>query len=274
VTTGADPNDSQIALPSGTMQHKILFRGGTYGRYVPTGHLVYYRSGTIMAVPFDPDRLELQGTPAPVQEGVLQSAANTGAGQFTFSERGTLVYVPGSPQQGDFGMVWVDRKGTEQSLPLSSAIYTNVRLSPDGQRSALVLENDIWIYDLSRDTLTRLTFEGVNSNAQWTPDGKRIAFNSSREGSSANIYWKLADGTGPEERLTTSANGQFADSFTPDGKTLLYNEADPKTGVDLWVLPLDGERKPRLYLQTPFNERTSRISPDGRWVAYLSGSRS
>src|SRR5262249_13251299 len=129
---------------------------------------------------------------------------------------------------------------------------------------------DIWVYDLSRDTLTRLTFEGVNVNAQWSPDGKRIFFNSSRGGGALNIYSKLADGTGPEERLTTSQNLQRPAGTTPDGKFLMYTEQAPKTTSDIWVLPLEGDRKPRLYLQTPFSEQTPRISPDGRWVAYLS----
>ena len=277
--TFSGPDDANIAIQRlDSSESKVLIRGGTYARYVPTGasaglktgHLVYYHAGTIMAVSFDPYRLELRGAPAPIQQGVMSSVGNIGAAQFSFSDRGTLVYVPGGPQLGHFTMVWVDRNGREESLPALSRVDSNVRLSPDGRRAALTLENDIWIYDLSRGTESRLTFEDINTGPQWTPDGKRIAFRRGRGSSESNIYWKLADGTGPEERLTTSQNPQLAASFTPDGKTLMYSEIDPKTKYDLWVLPLEGQRKPQVYLQTPFNEGTGRISPDGRWVAYLS----
>jgi serine/threonine-protein kinase len=269
VDSGGNADDWQIAVqPRGATEHKILVLGGTYGRYVPSGHLVYYRAGTIMAVPFDLDRLELRGTPAPAQEGVMSSPGD-GAGQFSFSDRGMLAYIPGRAAQGEFELVWVDRNGRSQNLPTSSRVYSNVRPSPDGQRAAFELENDIWIYDLSRGTQSRLTFEGVNATPLWTPDSQRIAFTSIR-GKSSGIYWKLANGTGREEVLSTSAGTQNPSSFTPDGKTLMYNMTSAGTLGDLWVMPLNGERKAIPYLQTPAGETTGRISPDGRWVAYLS----
>jgi serine/threonine-protein kinase len=258
-----------------TGEQKVLIRGGTYPQYVATGYLVYYRVGTIMAVPFDTARLAVLGTPAPAIEGVMSAAANTGAAQFSVSSLGSLVYVPGGPEAGaELTLVWVDRKRTEQPLPAPPHAYGNPSLSPDGRLVALDIadagKSDIWIYDLLRDTLTRLTFEGVNTFPIWTPDGKRVAYKSQR-GSSFNILWKPADGSGAEERLpTVSGTFQAPLSFSPDGRTLVYYQEDPKTGYDLWMLPLQGERKPQPFLQTPFNERTARLSPDGRWLAYLS----
>jgi dipeptidyl aminopeptidase/acylaminoacyl peptidase len=117
--------------------------------------------------------------------------------------------------------------------------------------------------------MTRLTFEGSNDFSVWTPDGKRVAYRSQRS-RLPNLFWKPADGSGSEERLTTSDNQQTPTSFSPDGKALLYSEQNPKTSYDLWALPLEGERKPRLVLQTPFDERVPNLSPDGRWVEYLS----
>ena len=275
VGTGGSSDDATIAAYHlDTDEQEVLIRGGTFPSYVPTGHLTYYRAGTIMAVPFDASRSEVRGTPAPALEGVMAGAGNTGAAQFSFSRVGALVYVPGGPQAGaQFMMVWVDRKGVEQPLPAQPHAYANPKLSQDGRKAALDITEadkaDIWIYDLMRDTLTRLTFDGINALPFWTPDGKRIAYRSIRP-PNVNIYWRPADGSGAEERLTTSQSNHAPHGFSPDGRTLLYNAADPKTGWDIWMVPLEGERKPRPILQSPFNERGPKLSPDGRWLAYVS----
>jgi Tol biopolymer transport system component len=167
----------------------------------------------------------------------------------------------------------VDRKGVAQPLPAPPHAYFNPRLSPDGRQVVFNIgeagKSDIWIYDLMRDALTRLSFEGINAFPLWTPDGKRVVYRSQRSGA-YNIFWQPADGSGAEELLTTSQFLQTPFSFSPDGRTLAYNIQAPKTAYDIWRLPLDGERKPQLFLQTPFNERVQQISPDGRWMAYAS----
>jgi len=275
IGVGTSYDDANIVVQRlDSAEPKVLIRGGTYPQYAPTGHLVYYRAGTIMAVPFDASRLEVRGTPAPALEGVMSGAGGTGAGQFSFSSLGSLVYVPGGPQDlAQQTLVWVDRKGAAQPLPAPPHAYANPRFSPDGRQVAFDIaeagKQDIRIYDLMRDTLTRLTFEGINAFPVWTPDGKRVAYRSQQSGA-FNIFWKPADGSGAEERLTTSPNNQSPSYFSLDGRTLGYILQNSKTGWDLWELPLEGERKPRPFLQTPFNEITQRLSPDGRWVAYLS----
>ena len=271
VAVGTTPDNNQIAVqPPGSSEHKVVLRGGTHARYVSTGHLVFSRASTLMTVPFDLERLELRGTPSPVVEGVM--GAPSGAAQFSVSDTGSLAYLAGAAQSGDLALVWVDRRGVAQPLPAPLRPYRGPRLSPDGRQIAVGIGNDIWIYNVVRDTLTRLTFEGSNAgtSALWTPDGQRIVFPSARSGGAANLFWKPSDGSGVEERLTAAKNPQRAGSFLPDGRTEIYSEADPKTGADLWVLPLEGDRKPYPFLQTPFAEDAPRVSPDGRWVAYSS----
>jgi len=271
-TAGALFVNAQVGVQSvATGERKYLIQGGVYPRYAPTGHLVYAQSGILMAVPFDPQRQTVTGTGAPVAEGVMQSPTN-GHAQYSFSATGALVYVPGGVQAAQLGLVWVSRNGAEQPLAAPAKSYLNPRVSPDGRRVAVGItsqESQVWQYDISREALTRFTFEGtVNGYPSWTPDGKRIAFISNKEGP-LNIFWQLADGSGGLERLTTSEDLQTPNSWSPDGKLLAFNEITPSTGIDVSVLRLS-DRKAQPILQTPFNESAPRFSPDGRWLAYIS----
>ena len=150
--------------------------------------------------------------------------------------------------------------------------YQFPRLSPDGRRVSVSIaeqETQIWLYDLSRETMSRFTFEGnTNGNPTWTPDGKRIAFESNRKGA-VNLFWQLADGSGGLERLTTSENFHAPSSWSADAQLLAFIEANPTTGYDIWVLRMS-DRKALPFLQTPFLESAPRFSPDGRWLAYIS----
>jgi eukaryotic-like serine/threonine-protein kinase len=217
----------------------------------------------------------------PVVEGVLQSPV-TGDVQYSLSATGSLVYVSGGIEsETQSRLVWVSRNGTEQILAAPAHTYWSPRLSPDGRRVAAVIqqesETQIWLYDLSRETLTRLTFEGkANTNPAWAPDGKRIAFTSNKEGP-LNIFWQLADGSGGLERLTTSEYIHVPSSWSPDGQVLAFFEVNPTTQRDIWVLRMgdpsigSGQvRKAQPFLRTPFNESAPRFSPDGRWLAYYS----
>jgi serine/threonine protein kinase/Tol biopolymer transport system component len=265
--------NAQVAVQMvGKGERRNLIQGGTHPRYSPSGHIVYAQGGNLMAVPFDPQRLTATGAAIPVVEDVLQSTSS-GAAQFSISATGSLVYVKGGIQSVQSRLVWVSRNGGEQPLPAPAHAYLGPRLSPDGRMVAVAIqeqEAQIWQYDLSRETLTRWTFEGSNNvGPTWSPDGKRIAFNSNNKGGPLNIFWQLADGSGGLERLTTSQYANVPMSWSPDGKLLAFLEVNPTTGYDIWVLRMD-DRKAQLFLRTPFNESVPRFSHDGRWLAYVS----
>jgi serine/threonine protein kinase/Tol biopolymer transport system component len=251
-----------------------LVRGGAYGRYLPSGHLVYVNRGTVFAVPFDVYRLEVHGTPAPVLD---QVGSNTGqsSAQLDFSQTGTLIYRSGGAGGGLLTVAWLDGAGKVQPLIAKPGNYGIPSLSPDGRRLALdVTEGsgtDIWLYDWQRDTMTRLTFTGNAIAPLWSPDGRYIAFRTV-EGMSVT----RSDGAGKPQSLTQSKNLQAPWSFIPDGKRLAYFEQGSRTVYDLWTVPLESDDaglragKPEVFLQTPADERYPSFSPDGRWMAYSS----
>jgi serine/threonine protein kinase/Tol biopolymer transport system component len=271
---------AQIAVQSvGTGERRNLIQGATQPRYASPGHLVYAQRGNLTAVPFDPQRLTATGAAVPMVDGVLQSSL-TGAAQYSLSATGSLAYVPGGVQSTQSRLVWVNRNGAEQPVAAPARAYLNPRLSPDGRRVAVTIteqESQTWLYDFSRETLTRFTFgASANLNPAWTPDGKRIAFQSNKEGPS-NLFWQLADGSGGLERLTTSEYTQAPSSWSRDGQLLAFIEITPTTGYDLWVLrmgdPSAGSgqvRKAQPFLRTPFDEGAPQFSPDGRWLVYIS----
>ena len=173
---------------------------------------------------------------------------------------------------GSSRLVFVDHKGRVEPINSPPQAYAQPRLSPEGKRVAITIfgaKTDIWIYDLSHDTLTRLTFEANSDYPLWTPDGRRIAYRSTKSGTQ-NIFWKPADGSGTEERLATSQYNQSPTSWSSDGKTLAFYQIDPKTGRDIWILAMEGNRKARPLLATPFEETGAVFSPDNRWLAYVS----
>jgi hypothetical protein len=269
--TGGTIAIPKIAVQSiATGNRRDLIMGGSFPRFAASGHLIYAQAGTLMAVPFDPQRLEIKGAAVPVIEDVARSTAGADATQYSISATGTLAYVSGGTEANQRRMVWVSRIGMEQPLPAPSHAYQYVRLSPDGRRVAVELDSQIWLYDFARDNLAPFTFDGsLNQTPTWTPDGKRIAFYSNKEGGAANLFWQLADGSGGLERLTTSDYTHVPRSFSPDGQLLAFHENNPKTNKDIWVLRLS-DRKAEPFLRTPFIEGAPTFSPDGHWLAYVS----
>jgi serine/threonine protein kinase/Tol biopolymer transport system component len=254
-----------------TGETRDLIQGATSPHYLPSGHLVYAQADTLMVVPFDARHLTVTGPAVPVVEGVLVSQFYPAA-HYSTSGTGSVVYLSGGVESARRKLVWVDRKGTERPLTAPERAYRYPRLSPDGQRVAVTIEESeshIWIHDLRRDTLTRWTFSGTgNRTGAWTPNGKRIAFRSNKEGA-PNIYWQRADGSGGLERLTTSNFSQTPNSWAPDGQALAFSQTSPATGIDIWVLRM-GDHKARPFLQTPFTETAPAFSPDGHWLVYAS----
>ena len=271
-TSANDWDEARIVVQSlGTKERRDVWRGGSDARYVPTEHIVYALDDNLFAIPFDLDTLTVTGGPVPLVEGVFKADA-TASANYGISDGGSLVYVSGSGGAGPRTIVWVDRQGREEAIKVPPRTYAYARLSPDGSRVALDIrdqENDIWTWDLARETLARLTFDpGINRVPVWTRDGKRVAFSAQR-GGAENIYWQAADGSGAPEPLTEIPNVSIGpQAFSPDGTQLLFQETSAPHNISL--IKLDGERKPELLLQTSFDEANPDISPDGRWLAYES----
>src|SRR5712692_10007581 len=270
-THGYNYEDADIVVYSiASGQRKTVQHGGFYPRYLPSGQVVYTHEGTLFAVPFDVDRLEARGTPAPVLDQVDYNAG-TGSAQLDFSQTGTLVYRSGGAGGGLVTVQWLDAAGKTQPLLAKPGAYTRTSLSPDGNMLAISTV-DILVYGWQRDTMTRLTFGPATSQYPlWSPDGRYILFQAS-----GGMFWTRSDGAGKPQPLTQSKNNQFPWSFTADGKRLVFMEQSPETGFDLWTVPLENESaglragKPEPFLQTPFNERHGSFSPDGRRMAYAS----
>ena len=268
--TGTDA--AQIAVRDlRTGVQKILIRGGGDAHYVTSGHLVYTASGTLRAVPFDLSRLEVRGIPVPMVPRLYTAGT---AGDFAVASDGTLIYVDALAGAANARtLAWVDRTGREQPIAAPPRAYSFPRLSTDGTRIAVRSadqEADIWIWDLMRETLTRLTLDQAGASTPiWTPDGRRIIFGSTRAGAQ-NLWWQAADGSGAAERLAQSDSLQTPTSVSPDGRDLVFFGLTPGTARDLMRLPLDGTRRATPILQTRFNEVNGEVSPDGHWLAYES----
>jgi eukaryotic-like serine/threonine-protein kinase len=280
---GASPetvNLSDIAaLNRRTGEQKTLIHGGSHPLYAG-GFLVYGAAGTLRAVRFDPRRLAVSGEPVPVVQQVTMSAL--GAANFALSRDGSIVYVPSTLDSASAparSLVWVTRDGREEPLKLPARPYEGPRLSPDGSRIALAVidgPNDIWIGDIRRETLTRLTFDpATDQTPVWTPDGKQIIWSSQTGNGTPNLYRQAADGGGSSAPLTARPHPTFSTSISPDGRYVIGWENSPGTRQDIIAVDLNAgsgsEPRPiQPLVHTPAIEVDAEISPDGRWLAYQS----
>ncbi len=273
-TVDNSPVDARIAVHHlVTGEQKTLIDPGSHGRYVPTGHIVYGWEGELLAVPFDLAKLEVTGLPVRVLDGVLMEGTPR-ATHFSISDNGSLAYVPGGMVRDQSTLAWVDRTGKVEALPFPPSLW-GPRVSPDGTQ-ILVTRSDprgagscVWAYELERGVERRITDEtGAEYWPIWSPDGRRVVFNSRREGRTV-MASKPVDGSDPENTLVERAETWPSPySWATDG-SLAYQESERLFGkFDIWVLPPDGP--PHVFLQTTSNEFHPAISPDGRWMAYVS----
>ena len=273
-TTGGIETSQVAVLDLRTGAQKTLLRGGSQAQYVPSGHLVYAAAGTLRAVAFDLDRLEVIGTPVPVLPQVV--TLRTGVAEFDIARDGTLVYASGGVEAAAARrLMWVDRQGHEEAIRAAPVrAYVAPRLSPDGTRVALEVrdqEADIWVWDFVRETLTRVTHDpGIDWAPAWTPDGRRLVFGSQLGGGASSLFMRAADGSGAIERLTHSGNIQLPSSVSPDGKHVIFVEGSAATTEDVMMVTLDKDHRVQPLVQTSFFEGNGEISPDGRWLAYQS----
>jgi Tol biopolymer transport system component len=273
--TAAVPQPRIMVQSIESGEPKELF-AGIAARYLPTGHIVYGLSNSLFAVPFDLDTLKVTGGAVPVVENVISPL------HYVISDSGTLIYIPGTTPSGSSyrrSIVWVDRNGKEEPLSAEPNDYRTPRISPDGTKVTWTVvageKADIWTWDISRETPTRLTFDGLNRYPLWTPDGGRIAFakGDARSGLSMSIYWKAADGTGAEEKLGSAQDQLLLPwSWSKDGNTMALFEADISAGINynVGILSMEGNREWKSLLKENYIEFQPKISPDGKWVAYTS----
>jgi len=274
------PADNELVIRSlASGDEKVLLRGGFGFRYVPSGHIVYAVNRAsdrvdLAAVPLDLKSRQVIGPSVTLISDIeLSISGNTP--QFFVSETGTLVYVPASPTQSrGTRLAGVRASGQPTVIPAEPRDYSDPRVSPDGRFVAAQLQgdqNDIWVTDVVRGTLVRLSYDaGEDETPVWSPDGKVVVWAGSRANVLRGIFRRPADGTGTEELIWQLENHTHVRDWTPDGRSLIIEVGDPYMGSDIWRLDLGSPPSAKVFLQTQFNERCSRLSPDGHWLAYQS----
>ena len=257
-----------------TGERRVVFTGGVFAFYVPTGHLLFAAGETIRAVPFDLKRLEVTGPAVPVVDSVAMNPTD-GAAAFDVSENGTLAYMPVSSYVTDLNLVLVDRQGRETLALPTADRYTHPRLSPDGTRLSVDMRSpnslgDVWTYQLGRPGGIRITAEGGRDfGAEWTPDGRELIFSS--EHPFYDLHRRAADASQPEQILLAERFDHYPGSVSPDGRLFLYVLGIQNgQGAELWTVHLQGPPKPARYFGNRFNLAHPAMSPDARWIAYDS----
>lgn len=249
-------------------ERRTIHRHGSSARYVPTGHLVYMRGESLMAVPFDLAQLTVHGSSMPVVDAVITQS--TGSGYFSFSDDGCLVYLTGEAREIIQRLVW-SADGVIETTPITARAIEEPRLAPNGTRVALGIRkatSDIWTHDIAQGTLTRLTFDADNFAPIWSPDGMRLTYSSNRKGP-CQIFSQALD----EQEPTLLVGGEHdlvPGSWSPDGVQLLFTEYNPHSGAGVWVCAPASDAPPRQLVRARGNAFAPACSPDGCAFAYAS----
>ena len=269
IWTGPGHDERKIVAQSiSNGERRVLVTGGDTAVYF-ADHLLYTRLDSLFAVPWHPSQGDLGGA-VPARMPQHPRVENEGAGAYALSESGTLVYVDGGEARYAQRLVWIDRSGAIVPLPLPERDYESVTISPDGRRAVVqIMEGtaSLWMVDFARNTLTPFVTGASSQSPVWTANGQRVIYRGTRAGT-RNLYWKAADGTGTEERLTTKENvTQTADSVSPDGAWLVFYDTD-----GIFGLPLAGDRTPKTLVRTGAADTAASVAPNGKWMAYQSNT--
>jgi len=262
---GAGRGSPQIEFLSyrdGAQRRRKVIDAGTSPTHVTSGYLVFFRDGSLLAAPFDRERMETSGPATRVVEKV--GVAASGAPMLAVAASGSLAYVS---ETSASHLVWVSRVGEEQPLSDAARQYVLPRLAPDGKRLVVSAGADLWLQDTDRPALIKLTTEETTGNAYpvWTRDGKRVVFRTN-----AGLYVVDADGSGRSERIAKTSGADYPNAITPDGETLLILRTTVDRGPDLYVMSLRGDPNPQPLVSTNAHEGGGQFSPDGKWLAYTS----
>jgi dipeptidyl aminopeptidase/acylaminoacyl peptidase len=264
-----------MALSLDTRATRVLVTGVLQARFLPPRHLLYARGGLLLAVAFDPVRLEAQGPAVPVLQDVTMFPRSSGSALFATSSHGSVAYIPGYSRALDRSLVFVDRKGHMTPATPARRPYLNPALSPDGRQVAVTIEgptsDDIWVGDLARDVWNRLTVQGDNNMAAWAPDGRSLVFATNREDFFGIATTPVSGGSAPVALTRQNAPwGWDQIAIAPVGKTLAFGAHVRATSMDVWTMERGDADSARPFLSTPADENSPSFSPDGRYLAYAS----
>jgi serine/threonine-protein kinase len=270
-----DYDNSNIeAVVLATGERKLIIQGASVARYVPSGHLVFARDGALHGVAFDIKTLTVTGKPVPVLVGVAGDKT-TGAVHFSISNDGTLAYLPGSSSSAQRRLTWVEKNGSQTPVNMPGGQFNDVRISPDGSRVALLqgssMSGDVWVYDFTRETFTRFTFNTTNATPVWSADSKYIYYASVDSGADeTTILRRPVDGSQDAEKVVTITHQSYLKAILPDGETAVLDAQRQTADANIVTIALKPDAKPTTLINTQFNEFGASASPDGRWLAYQS----
>ncbi len=255
-------------------QPKRLIRGASNAVFAPPGYLLFIRQGSLMVQPFDARTLRLSGDAVPVAENVVENFLIFRS-MFAVSENGMLAYEGGNSVRGNFELLWFDRSGKQMAQTGTAGAYYTPRISPDGSKLAVSIGgtdgNNLWVFDLVRGIKSRLTFSQNDISPAWSPDGKRVVFQSGRE-TFFHLYEKAADGSGKTTPVLVDDANEYDPVWSADGRYLVFERKAnaPTSRMEIWAMPTFGNRKPFPVVQSQFQDFQPSLSPDGKWLAYLS----